>query len=175
MMKSELYYIFHTKETYSSHLFVELSNTRFAHSVYFPSLEGELANFIYKSHSNQINHISNKIKALYFIATFLLFAFSIYNSFTHYPLRWSEAFFSKNNKVNQFALNPILYFFDSFAFRTESVNMEEFKKYYPVIAEDLNLPKDSISFERKVVFNDSVKLKQKPNVVFIKNDYLSNK
>ena len=126
-----------------------------------------LANFIYKSHSNQINHISNKIKALYFIATFLLFAFSIYNSFTHYPLRWSEAFFSKNNKVNQFALNPVLYFFDSFAFRTEAVNMEEFKKYYPVIAEDLNLPKDSISFERKVVFNDSVKLKQKPNVVFV--------
>lgn len=113
---------------------------------------------------HQIYH-SIKMKTVYFIATILLLAFSIYNSFTHYPLRWSEAFFSKNSKVNQFALNPVLYFFDSFKFRSESVNMKEFQKYYPVIAKDLNLPKDKISFERKVIFNDSIK--SKPNVVFV--------
>lgn len=125
----------------------------------------KLSKFIYSKFKNNQKHISKKIKAIYFIATFLLLAFSIYNSFNHYPLRWSEAFFSKNNKVNQFALNPVLYFFDSFAFRSEAVNMEEFKKYYPVIAEKLQLPKDSISFERKVVFTDS--LSSKPNVVFV--------
>ncbi len=80
-------------------------------------------------------------------------------------MRWSEAFFSKNNKVNQFALNPVLYFFDSFTFRSEAVNMDEFKKYYLVLAKKLQLPKDSISFERKVVFTDS--LSNKPNVLFV--------
>ena len=125
----------------------------------------KLSRFIYSKFKNNQKHISRKIKAIYFVATFLLLAFSIYNSFNHYPLRWSEAFFSKNNKVNQFALNPVLYFFDSFAFRSEAVNMDEFKKYYPVIAKKLQLPKDSISFERKVVFTDS--LSSKPNVIFV--------
>ena len=125
----------------------------------------KLSKYLYnRLHNHQINP-SKKIKTIYFIATVLLLAFSIYNSFTHYPLRWSEAFFSKNSKVNQFALNPVLYFFDSFKFRSESVNMEEFQKYYPIIAKDLNLPKDNISFERKVVFKDS--LQNRPNVVFV--------
>ncbi|TXD49603.1 MULTISPECIES: LTA synthase family protein [unclassified Polaribacter] len=121
--------------------------------------------YLYTGCKSEQVQISKKKKALYFIATFLLLSFSIYNSFNHYPLRWSEAFFSKNNKVNQFALNPVIYFFDSFAFRSEAVNMTEFKKYYPVIAKDLNLPKDSISFERKVVFKDAIK--STPNVIFV--------
>lgn len=127
----------------------------------------KLVKFIYQKLSKYQFCISKKIKAVYFISTFLILAFSIYNSFTHYPLRWSEAFFSKNNKVNQFALNPVLYFFDSFAFRSEGVNMDEFQKYYPVIAKDLGLPKDSINFSRKVTFADSLKPNHKPNVVFV--------
>lgn len=125
----------------------------------------KLSKYLYSAFKNHQLYFSKKKKALYFVVTFLILAFSIYNSFTHYPLRWSEAFFSKNNKVNQFALNPVLYFFDSFKFRSEGVNMEEFEKYYPVIADELNLPKDKISFERKVIFNDS--LKTQPNVVIV--------
>lgn len=120
---------------------------------------------LYKHHSTIKRQFSKKIKALYFIASILVISFFIYNSFTHYPLRWSEAFFSKNRTINQFALNPILYFFDSFAFRSEGVNMSEFEKYYPVIAKELHLPTDSISFQRKVVFKDS--LDSKPNIVFV--------
>ena len=131
----------------------------------FALLIFKLSKTIYSKFKKIEFYISKRVKTVYFITTFLVLAFSIYNSFTHYPLRWSEAFFSKNNKVNQFALNPVLYFFDSFKFRSEGVDMDEFKKYYPVIAEELNLPKDKISFERKVVFKDS--LKSKPNVVFV--------
>ncbi|QTE23673.1 LTA synthase family protein [Polaribacter cellanae] len=120
---------------------------------------------IYNRFSNVEEKRSKKVKALYFITTVLLLSFGIYNSFTHYPLRWSQAFFSKNNAVNQFTLNPVLYFFDSFAYRSEGVNMEEFKKYYPVIAKHLNLPKDKISFERKVVFDSTYT--KKPNVVIV--------
>ncbi|QVY66690.1 LTA synthase family protein [Polaribacter sp. Q13] len=125
----------------------------------------KLSKFIYNSYSSQRNTISKKIKAIYFISTILLLSYGIYNSITHYPLRWSEAFFSKKNEVNQFALNPVLYFFDSFAFRSEGVNMDSFKAYYPVIAKQLNLPKDSISFERKVVFDSTYT--KKPNVVIV--------
>ena len=121
--------------------------------------------FIYSKFQNNQFHVTKKLKTVYFIATFLLLAFSIYNSFTHYPLRWSEAFFSKNNKVNQFSLNPVLYFFDSFSFRSEGVNMSEFKAYYPVIANHLNLPEDSISFKKKITFKKP--FKEKPNVIYV--------
>ncbi len=109
--------------------------------------------------------ISKKIKAVYFVGVFLLLAFGIYNSFTHYPLRWSQAFFSKNNSLNQFALNPVLNFFDSFAFRNEGVDMDKTNAYYPAIADYLNIPEDSISFKREVVF-DSI-YPQKPNIVVV--------
>ena len=125
----------------------------------------KLSSFIYKKFKISSENTSRKIKIFGGILTFLLLSFGIYNSITHYPLRWSEAFFSKNNNVNQFALNPVLYFFDSFAFRSEGVNMEEFKKYYPVIAKHLDLPKDTIKFERTVNFDNPYQ--QKPNVVFV--------
>ena len=125
----------------------------------------KLSKFIYQSHKNQKTLISNKVKSFYFIGTFLLLSFGIYNSFTHYPLRWSQAFFSKNNAVNQFSLNPVLYFFDSFAYRSEGVNMKEFNNYYPTIAKHLNLPKNKISFERKVIFDSTYT--KKPNVVIV--------
>lgn len=125
----------------------------------------KLSKKIYNSFSRQNKTISKKSKAVYFIGTILLLSYGIYNSITHYPLRWSEAFFSKKNEVNQFALNPVLYFFDSFAYRSEGVNMEAFKTYYPVIATHLNLPKERISFERKVLFNST--FTKKPNVVIV--------
>ena len=123
------------------------------------------AGFVYNFFSKTHQKITKKIKAVFIISIILLFSFGVYNSTTHYPLRWSEAFFSKNNSINQFALNPVLYFFDSFAFRSEGVDLEKFKTYYPVIAKHLNLPKDTVYFEKKVTFNTSYK--KKPNVVFV--------
>lgn len=122
--------------------------------------------YIYKKfHSPFEILISKKLKACYFVSTFLILSFGVYNSFTHYPLRWSQAFFSKQNAVNQFALNPVIYFFDSFAYRSEGVNMKEFKNYYPVIAKQFGLSKDRISFERKVVFDTT--FTEKPNIVIV--------
>jgi phosphoglycerol transferase MdoB-like AlkP superfamily enzyme len=123
------------------------------------------AALIFNTFNNGYQKITNKLKAVYFIFTFLILSFGVFNSITHYPLRWSEAFFSKNNAVNQFTLNPILYFFDSFAFRSEGVNIEEFKNYYPVIAKHLDLPQDTVNFEKKVTFENPYK--EKPNVIFV--------
>ena len=112
-----------------------------------------------------VSYISKKVKATYFLCTFLLLSFGVYGSITHYPLRWSEAFFSKNNTINQFSLNPVLNFFDSFAFRNDGADIETTKAYFPVIASYLNIPKDSLSFERKITF-DSIHEK-KPNLVIV--------
>ncbi len=57
------------------------------------------------------------------------------------------------------------YFFDSFDFRSEGVNIEEFKTYYPTIAKHLNLPLDTINFAKKVAFENPYKVK--PNIVFV--------
>lgn len=43
--------------------------------------------------------------------------------------------------------------------------MDEFKKYYPVIANHLGLPKDRISFERKAQFDTT--FTKKPNVIIV--------
>lgn len=123
------------------------------------------ANFVYNLFSKAHQEITKKVKALIIILTVLVLSFGIYNSITHYPLRWSEAFFSKNTTVNQFALNPVLYFFDSFSFRSEGANIEKFKAYYPVIAKHLNLPKDTINFAKKVTFKEPYK--EKPNVIYV--------
>ena len=106
-----------------------------------------------------------KNKIIFSIVTLFLFSFGIYNSFQHYPLRWSQAFFSKNKNINQFALNPVLYFFDSFKFRNEGFDIKKTKKYLPTINNYLGINSDSINFARKKVFNDSIN--NKPNVVFV--------
>jgi phosphoglycerol transferase MdoB-like AlkP superfamily enzyme len=128
-------------------------------------LSAKLIGFIYGKFNPKELKISKKGKAGYIIFTVLFLSFGVYNSTSHYPLRWSEAFFSKNNRVNQFALNPILYFFDSFAFRSESVQIDKLKEYYPVIAKHLHLPKDTLQFERKITFENPYK--EKPNVIFV--------
>lgn len=121
--------------------------------------------FIYKKFNTDAVEISNKKKAIFIVIPFLILAFGIYNSFSHYPLRWSQAFFSKNQSVNQFALNPILYFYDSFAFRSTGFDLEETKKYYPSVANQLHLQKDSLLFKRRVIRHDSIT--NQPNVVIV--------
>ncbi|WP_347175409.1 LTA synthase family protein [Polaribacter uvawellassae] len=125
----------------------------------------KLNSFIYKKFAVATTPISKKKKAIFIVIPFFVLAFFIYNSFTHYPLRWSQAFFSKNQSVNQFALNPILYFYDSFAFRSDGFDLEKTKKYYPSVAKQLHLPKDSLNFQRRVLKNDSIT--KKPNVVIV--------
>ena len=121
--------------------------------------------YLYKKFNVPTDIISKKRKAFFIVVPFLILAFGIYNSFTHYPLRWSQAFFSKNQAVNQFALNPILYFYDSFAFRSDGFDIEKTKQYYSPVAKQLHLSKDSLNFKRSFLRADSITTK--PNVVIV--------
>ena len=143
----------------------------------YPVIKGTLAlvvflyiafrfiNKIYDFYDNESLLLNKKQKTFFIIVPFFMMAFGIYSSFTHYPLRWSQAFFSKNNEINQFSLNPVLHFFDSFAFRSSGFDLQKTEEYYPVIADYLDLPKEKISFNRDVVFERSYE--EKPNVVIV--------
>lgn len=122
------------------------------------------------SKTNFVSTKKNKI--IFSIATLLVLAFGVYSSFQHYPLRWSQAFFSSSKDLNQFSLNPVLYFFDSFKFRNESYSIEKTKKYAPVINNYLGVSSNSINFERKSIFKDTIK--NKPNVVFVMLESVGN-
>ena len=125
----------------------------------------KLTHFTFLSFKKTAEKSAKKVKIITGILAFLVLSFGVYNSFTHYPLRWSQAFFSKNNNINQFALNPVLHFFDSFAFRSEGVNLEAFHTYYPAVAKALGLPKDSVNFAREVTFDKEYSTP--PNIVFV--------
>ena len=133
--------------------------------VIFLFITYKLHTFIYVFFSKK-HFVSNKKNKIVFgvLVTFLM-AFGVYSNLQHYPLRWSQAFFSKNQNINQFALNPVLYFFDSFKFRSEGFDLDRSKSYAKIINEHLGISSDSLNFEKKHFYNDSSK--QKPNVVFV--------
>ena len=56
-----------------------------------------------------------------------------------YPFRWSDAFYSTNHIANQLAINPILYFLNTYLWRAESYDIDNVKKYYPFIAKHLGI------------------------------------
>lgn len=70
-------------------------------------------------------------RILWRTAWVLVVAWGLYGSVSHYPLRWSEAYFSKDKNVNSLALNPVLYFFSSLSSADTSVDIEAFEKYLP--------------------------------------------
>jgi hypothetical protein len=83
----------------------------------------------------------------------LLFAGGIYGKWSYFPLRWSEAMFSKNASVNSFALNPVLYFYDSFRFKDQTFDADKTRNYYDVVTAQINVgdtDKDKLLYTRNI-------------------------
>ncbi len=114
------------------------------------------------------NFIPSKTQRIVFaVLTVLAMSGGIYNSTSHYPLRWSEAMFSKYHDVNQLALNPVLFFFDSFKFRKSGFEIDKTKTYYDTMAKYLalaNPDKDALNFTREIKLKHTDK---KPNIVIV--------
>ena len=80
----------------------------------------------------------------------LLCAWGLYGSVTHYPLRWSEAYFSRDRNVQALSLNPMLSLVSSLSNTTSTeVDMAEYEKYLPAVCRHLGTSIDN-PFERKV-------------------------
>ncbi|MCF7796639.1 MAG: sulfatase-like hydrolase/transferase [Lentisphaeria bacterium] len=102
------------------------------------------------------------------VAVFMLLGGIGYGKWSRYPLRWSDAFFSTYQPANQLALNPVLYFFNTFTRIEESYDQDRVKAYYPLVADWLGIPdslKMPLNYTRAV--KPAHPRKHAPNVVMI--------
>lgn len=85
----------------------------------------------------------------------LIAAAFVHGRFSQYPLRWSNAYFSKNAFISALALNPLQNLFDTYKFAKGGVSFDEKKtrEYYDVVADYLGVKEkdaDKLNFERIV-------------------------
>lgn len=85
----------------------------------------------------------------------LIAAAFVHGRFSQYPLRWSNAYFSKNAFISALALNPLQNLFDTYKFAKGGVSFDENKtrEYYDVVADYLGVKEknaEKLNFERIV-------------------------
>jgi phosphoglycerol transferase MdoB-like AlkP superfamily enzyme len=68
-----------------------------------------------------------------------LYAFGIYGKLSWYPLRWSDAYFSPHAFASALALNPILYFYETFDNRELEFDQDALRERYPSVASYLGV------------------------------------
>ena len=91
-----------------------------------------------------------------------------YSKFSQYPLRWSEAAFSKHPFATQLTYNPTHYFFDTWKNGRVTFDKDKVREYYPTMADFLALDDRNISslnFKREVKPTNPVG--EKPNIVIV--------
>ncbi len=103
------------------------------------------------------------------VAVFVvLYIFGIYGKWSWYPLRWSDAYFTTNESVAALALNPVLFFADTYSNRTDRYSVRRVRKHYDEVVSYLGVDKpdpETLTFERYVT--PSSGLPGKPNLVII--------
>ncbi|MDH5518672.1 MAG: sulfatase-like hydrolase/transferase [Gammaproteobacteria bacterium] len=65
--------------------------------------------------------------------------FGIYGKLSWYPLRWSDAFFTKSPFVNAVAVNPVLFFYDTLHNKQKRFDKAKAEKYFPLMAAHLGI------------------------------------
>lgn len=86
---------------------------------------------------------------------------------TQMPLRWSEAFFTSNNTVAAIALNPVLYFFDTFENREDIVDVPAVRAHYDAVAQYLGVDhpdREKLNYLRTVAPSATGR---RPNVIVV--------
>ncbi len=114
---------------------------------------------------------SNTRGALIWIFVILFWAGGLYGKFAHYPLRWSEAFFSAHQKMGHFVVNPLHHFVDTLNFRRPHFDEKLLKKYWPALAHYLGIDEQDYigpnQFVRSYPPNPQVQMSPLSNVVVI--------
>ncbi len=108
-------------------------------------------------------------RALVVFAT-VAYVAGLYGKISHYPLRWSDAFFSAERFVSDVALNPILFFVDTMNTVEQEVeyDLEAVKAANALVADYLGVNEpnpESLSFARRV--RPTPLGQGRPNVVLI--------
>jgi phosphoglycerol transferase MdoB-like AlkP superfamily enzyme len=104
--------------------------------------------------------------AIGFVA-FLLVVIGAYSKLSQYPLRWSDAAFSKHPFAAQLAYNPVHYLFDTWKNGRISYDVDKTREVYPTMAEYLQVDKPDI---KNLNYTRHLKVKsadKRPNIVLI--------
>lgn len=111
---------------------------------------------------------STKFIAIFsYIFSSVLIVIVIYGRLSQFPLRWSDAFFTTDNFINGLALNPVLYLYATLSNNPVEYDIEEVKKYYPVITENHGVKPDFENLSIRRFCNPNPKISGNPNIVFI--------
>jgi len=120
-----------------------------------------------QSLQNEIQYRKSKAIPIYFLTIFIFIGIG-YGKISRYPFRWSDAFYSTNHSANQLAINPVLYFLNTWSRVNESYDLDGVKEYYPLISEFLGVDNpdlENLNFSRQ--FKPPLKNKKDPNIVII--------
>lgn len=102
-----------------------------------------------------------------FVSFLVMFVMG-YSKLSQYPLRWSDAAFSKHPFAIQLTYNPIHYFLDTFKNGRVSYDEVKVRKYYPIVADYLGVKNKDIrnlNFQRKITPTHPIG--KNPNVVIV--------
>lgn len=100
---------------------------------------------------SKFRFLSKKKASISRTLAFFLIAGAIYGKFSYYPLRWSDAYFSKKPFLSQLAMNPLLSFISTYRHRDLRYDLNILQTYYPQVREFLgitNQPESEINFQR---------------------------
>jgi phosphoglycerol transferase MdoB-like AlkP superfamily enzyme len=106
------------------------------------------------------------------LTALLLLIFSAllsYGKISHYPLRWSEAFFSPKPFISELTQNPLLSVINTITYRNVPYETAVVQQYYPVVApflgiQDINQEKTTaLDFTREFAATGT----NNPNIVII--------
>lgn len=108
------------------------------------------------------------------MAALLIFMVAMmFGRFSQVPLRWNHAYFSGDSAVAALGLNPVLYFYKTVSNHEAKYDLEQVKKYYPVITRYLGvteLDPELLNYDRYMPAADHAVVapgQRKPNVIFI--------
>lgn len=112
--------------------------------------------------------INIKKGIVFSLVSFLILLVAGYSKLSQYPLRWSDATFSKHPFATQLTYNPIHYFFDTLKNGRISYDIDETRKYYSLIADYVGVKeKDEENLYYKRVVTPKHPIGEKPNIVIV--------
>ncbi|RLA07810.1 MAG: phosphoglycerol transferase [Gammaproteobacteria bacterium] len=134
-------------------------------SALFIFLTHKLFIIIYHQSNHKIGFLKNLIIAF---ISFSVVLFLIHSRFSQYPLRWSDAVFSKSTFLTELTYNPVHYFFDTWKNGGAKFDKKKVEKYYPIMTDYLGVKnKDIKNLNFKRVIKPNHLIGKKPNIIII--------
>lgn len=108
-------------------------------------------------------------KKRWHLAAIAFLVWCLYGVFSFHPIKWKDAFEMNDNFKSYVALNPLQNFFTTLQFRKPSFDDAQAKKYFPLIANFLELDPKNIAEENytREVLPNSKSLESRPNIVLV--------